>query len=205
MKRAVQILILCKGYMKFWRKKYTMITEINAKLITRAVRESVIDLDGDLVEVGVSIGDSAEVICEAKGNRILHLFDTFTGHPKGWIGKYDLDQQEGKHAADIEAVKKRLNRFQNVFFHKGIFPETAKIIQDGKFCFVNLDTDLYKGTYEGLKFFVPRMVRGGVIIVHDATNIPGVACAIVDFFGKSKIKAKNILLVAGGNQAVIQL
>ena len=36
---------------------------------------------GDLAEVGVYKGGSAKVICEAKGNRRLYLFDTFEGLP----------------------------------------------------------------------------------------------------------------------------
>ena len=34
-------------------------------------------LEGDMAEVGVYRGASAKLICEAKGNRKLHLFDTF--------------------------------------------------------------------------------------------------------------------------------
>ena len=34
-------------------------------------------LSGDIAEVGVYRGGSAMIICEAKGNKKLHLFDTF--------------------------------------------------------------------------------------------------------------------------------
>jgi len=36
-------------------------------------------LEGDMAEVGVYRGSSARLICEAKGNRKLQLFDTFDG------------------------------------------------------------------------------------------------------------------------------
>ena len=59
--------------MRFWHKKqYTMITRENAELVANAVRKAVIELDGDLAEVGVNVGDTAEVICENKGVRSLH-------------------------------------------------------------------------------------------------------------------------------------
>src|SRR5689334_9943153 len=32
---------------------------------------------GDVAEVGVFRGQSARIICEAKGEKVLHLFDTF--------------------------------------------------------------------------------------------------------------------------------
>ena len=182
-----------------------MLNKSAAKLLAKGVKTSAVQLDGDLAEVGVSVGDSAEVICKAKGNRPLHLFDTFEGHPEGYIGKYDLDQQIGKHRAEMGDVQERLKKYPNVFFYKGIFPETSGPIKDKRFCFVNLDTDLYRATYEGLEFFVPRMVLGGAIVVHDAPGIPGVICAIVDYFEKYPYTAKAINLAKGTNQAVINL
>ena len=47
-----------------------------------------------------------------------------------------------------------------------INPDSAEGINE-KFCFVSLDMDLYKPTLEGLRFFYPLMVQGGIIIVHD--------------------------------------
>ena len=38
---------------------------------------------GDIAEVGVYKGGSAKIICSAKGDRHLHLFDTFAAFP-GW-------------------------------------------------------------------------------------------------------------------------
>ena len=46
-----------------------------------------------------------------------------------------------------------------------------------------LDTDLYEPTYEGLKVFYPKLVKGGVIIVHDynSTQFSGVKKAVKRF------------------------
>jgi O-methyltransferase len=65
---------------------------------------------------------------------------------------------------------------------KGIFPETAKDVND-KFCFVSLDVDLYEPTKEGLKFFYPLLSPGGVIMVHDFNNLnyKGVREAVLEF------------------------
>lgn len=67
-------------------------------------------------------------------------------------------------------------------FHVGYFPESAKGVAD-KFCFVNLDTDLYQSILSGLEFFYPQMVDGGVILIHDFFNakLPGVERAIKDY------------------------
>ncbi len=159
-----------------------------------AVRNRVSKLDGDLAEVGVSVGDTAEVICKAKGIRTLHLFDTWEGHPKGYIGKYDWGQSEGRHKADINEVKKRLKNYPNVNFYQGIFPQdTSHNIKDKKFCFVYLDTDLYKSTYEALDFFAHRMVNSGVILIDDVAGIPGVLCAIEDYCIKHEKEMNELL------------
>ena len=38
---------------------------------------------------------------------------------------------------------------------------------DEKFAFVSLDLDLYKPTFEGLRFFYPKMIKGGCVLIHD--------------------------------------
>ena len=55
---------------------------------------------------------------------------------------------------------------ENCCICKGFFPESAKGVED-TFLFVNLDADLYAPTLAGLEFFYPRMVKGGIILVHD--------------------------------------
>jgi hypothetical protein len=179
-----------------------MITEENADTIKECVLET-LNLDGDIAEVGVSIGDSAEVICQNKKRKKFHLFDTFEGHPDT-IGVYDIGQTVGRHRAEIKDVKKRLRKYSNLKFYKGVFPETAKPIEKRKFCFVNLDTDLQKGTYDGLEFFFPRMVKGGIILIHDIQGIAGVMVAVVDYFEKYH-KGEEISCEIINNQGIIKL
>lgn len=54
------------------------------------------DVPGALAEVGVFRGGTARVICEAKGERTLHLFDTFEGLPEP--GTMDDQFREGEYA-----------------------------------------------------------------------------------------------------------
>ena len=45
-----------------------------------------------------------------------------------------------------------------------------------------MDADLYNPTKAGLEFFYPRLVPGGVIIVHDYNpDWPGIMKAVNDF------------------------
>ncbi|MCI9122396.1 MAG: hypothetical protein HFG00_12935, partial [Oscillibacter sp.] len=73
--------------------------------------------------------------------------------------------------------------------HKGYFPESAAGLNE-KFCFVNLDLDLYDPTYQGLWFFQDKMTDSGVILVHDyyslydAGEYKGVRAAVDRFFSE---------------------
>jgi O-methyltransferase len=138
-------------------------------------------LAGDLAEVGVNRGGSAKLICEAKGSRDLHLFDTFAGLPPP--GDHDRGTVfwEGQFAATQESVQRYLARYPNVHFHKGLFPATADPIMNLQFCFVHLDVDFYEGTRAGLEIFYPRMVPGGVLMSHDY-DAAGVRRAVDEFF-----------------------
>jgi len=143
--------------------------------------QSTNNLEGDLAEVGVYKGSSAKLICEAKGKKILHLFDTFEGLPKPTKIDHNF-MHEKKYAADLDLVKSYLSSYKNVFFYPGLFPKTAELVKNKSFAFVHLDVDLYRSTLDCLKFFYPRMVKGGIILSHDYSTLEGVKKAFDEFF-----------------------
>lgn len=155
---------------------------------------------GDIAEVGVYKGGSAKVICEAKGNKPLHLFDTFEGIPK--VDEIDtLHFYKGEFAASLEDVKNYLKKYKNVYFYKGVFPSTAEPVKDKKFSFVHLDVDTYRSTMDCLEFFYPRMNKGGIIISHDYDFALGVRKACDEFF---KDKPEPIIKMSmSGSQCLI--
>ena len=142
-------------------------------------------LPGDLAELGVYRGGSAKLIATLKGDKSLHLFDTFAGMP---AVRPDLDRHRAGDFADtsLEAVQRYLNEFSRVFFHKGFFPDSARELAQTptQFSFVHLDVDIYESTRAGLGFFYPRMVKGAVILSHDYRSLgcPGVKRAFDEFF-----------------------
>jgi hypothetical protein len=153
-------------------------TEI-AQLYTAVV--AALKVEGDLAEVGVYRGRSARLLCELKGERTLHLFDTFGGLPKTNT-KDDFAMLENMYAADLKSVQEYLKAYKAVEYYPGLFPDTSAPVRDRRFAFVNLDVDLYSGTFEGLKFFYPRMTTGGIILVHDYSTLVGVTKAVDEFF-----------------------
>lgn len=138
-------------------------------------------LNGDFAEVGVFLGRSAKVICEAKGDGFFYLFESFEGLPK----PESVDSgsmHEKMYTTSLNLVKQYLAGYKNVIFYPGNFPETAEPVKSKLFAFVHLDVDLHQGTLDCLRFFYNRMVRGGIILSHDYSSLVGVKKAFDEFF-----------------------
>jgi hypothetical protein len=125
-------------------------------------------------------GRFSKVISQYFPDRKLYLFDTFEGFDSRDVecdikNNYTSNIREGLYAVSktVDEIIDSLPNPQNAIVRKGYFPETAFGIDD-KFVFVNLDFDLYQPTIEGLRYFYPRLVKGGVILVHDYFNAPGI-------------------------------
>lgn len=136
-------------------------------------------LGGDMAEVGVYRGASARLICEVKGAKPLHLFDTFEGLPE--TGAEDPLFKEKSFSAGLERVRSYLAGHDGLQFHQGLFPATAGPVEDRTFCFVHLDVDLYQSTRDAIEFFYPRMVTGGAILSHDYAQAQGVRRAFDEY------------------------
>ena len=133
-------------------------------------------LEGDMAEVGVGDGGSSRLIAKAKGPRPLHLFDTFRGLPN----PCELDGHHFEHgmfASQHSTVRDLFANDGMVIIHAGLFAETCDNVSERRFSFVHLDGDLYDTTLQALDFFYPRLVRQGIILIHDI-NCPGVQRAI---------------------------
>jgi hypothetical protein len=83
----------------------------------------------------------------------------------------------------LESVRDFLKDCTNVRFYPGLFPKTACDIKNERFCFVNIDVDIYSSTKDCLDFFYPRMVSGGVMAFDDYKwkHCAGVKKAIDEF------------------------
>lgn len=72
---------------------------------------------------------------------------------------------------------------EEVIIRQGYVPESLAGVED-EFCFVNLDMDVYVPMLEGLRFFYPRMVNDGIILLHDYYSrriFTGVESAVYDY------------------------
>ncbi|WP_027185078.1 TylF/MycF/NovP-related O-methyltransferase [Desulfovibrio inopinatus] len=142
------------------------------KMLAQEVKDR--SIDGALAELGVYQGAFAAEMNRLFPDRKLYLFDTFSGFDQRDV---DIEQEQRFSRATtenftdttIEMVRQRLPFPEQAIFKAGYFPETAAGIDD-HFAIVSLDADLYKPLYKGLKFFYPRLSRGGCLIIHDYNN-----------------------------------
>lgn len=120
-------------------------------------------INGDFAELGVWRGETSRFLHLCAPDRVLHLFDTFSGFPK----RLTDDSPDRFDDTSLDLVKQRIADTRNVVFHAGFFPATTDGLELNGFALVVLDADCYQSTLSGLQFFYPRMVTGGYVFLHD--------------------------------------
>lgn len=162
-----------------------LMCDASALCIQACVRAA-LRLDGDMAEAGVLMGGSARLICEAKGDTLLHLFDVFeTLQSPANTPRVPDEAELRAHFGDVHGCRAHVERllapYAGVRVHPGIFPETTVGLEDARFSFVHIDMDLPKSIWDALLFFRPRMVAGGIMIGDDY-NDPGVRRTFAEYF-----------------------
>ena len=178
------------------------------RLLAEQTRER--SVCGSCAELGVYQGAFAAEINRLFPDRTMYLFDTFEGFDEQdlkterMIGGRNAHAQPGVFSdTSVARVIDRLPHPEKVYVCKGRFPEsmrsgaksaaaedvrTEKDLREEMFAAISLDTDLYEPTLSGLRFFYPRLVPGGFILIHDynSAQYPGVhraACEFADSAG----------------------
>ena len=166
------------------------------RLCTDQIKER--GIDGACAEVGVYKGEFAKYINRFMPDRKLYLFDTFKGFGNQNI--LDIEKQKSSLALDdfcdttIKEVLKKMKFPEKCMVCEGYFPQTAENIED-KFALVSLDADLYEPILSGLKYFYPKLAKGGYIFVHDFGGYrwPGVKMAVNEYCKQHNIPIVPIL------------
>lgn len=163
-----------------------------------------LDREASVAEAGVFQGDFAKYINQYFPDRKLYLFDTFEGFAAKDIALEESHDYSRAQTADyantsLELVRQKMLYPEQCIFKAGYFPDTARGVEE-RFCFVNLDLDLYQPTLEGLRWFEDRMVKGGVILIHDyfADNFRGVRHAVDEYMSNKKGKELYLMPIGDG-------
>jgi O-methyltransferase len=159
-------------------------------------------LDADFAECGCWKGHSSFIISTLLSKHgfknQFHIFDSF----EGGLSDKTLEDKNERYEQSTEEVsrekvmfqsleenvRKVLSEFDFVKLYKGWIPERFGEIRDRKFSFVHIDVDLYGPTQGSLKFFFPKLVNGGSIVIDDygVTQFPGCKKAVDEFLNQNE-------------------
>lgn len=147
------------------------------------IRNASIIPPGLICEVGVYKGGSLKLLAETFPDRQVWGFDTFEGLPKEqWLESEPHKSGEFSDTS-LQSVRNFINA-DNVHLVAGLFPDSVEGCGDiKKIALAHIDTDFYLSVKACIEWFLPRMVKGGIIVFDDYNwpNCPGVKKAIEDF------------------------
>ena len=161
-----------------------------------------VGVPGAAAELGVYRGFFARCINQLLPERNLYLFDSFEGFTE------DANASESFQAAHanttIEKVLAILPYPEKVIVKPGFFPESLGGLEE-QFCLVSLDVDFYQTTLDGLRYFWPRLEKGGYLLLHDwgSPKLPGVAKALQDFERENGCRIPAIPLCDVGGSLIL--
>jgi hypothetical protein len=159
------------------RARAPVLVQDSAALVIVACARAAASLGGSMAEAGVYRGGTARLICQVKGGARLHLFDVFdTLQGSVPTRTSEVEQEVRDHFGSVHGcvadVRALLAPYERVELHPGLFPDSARHLEDERFSFVHLDLDLERGTMDALEFFFPRLLLGGVLLADDFHTEP---------------------------------
>lgn len=182
------------------------------EFVARELKER--NIPGELAELGVFRGMFSSLINEKFPNKKLYLFDTFEGFNEQEFKEEQQKNRCGQGDAFFDvhketSVKIMLSNMphpESCIIFKGLFPNTiTPSVEKERFSFVSIDVDFEESTYQGLKFFYPRLSDNGYIFIHDYTThyLEGVKEAVMRYEKDSQILLKKVPLADRGGTLVI--
>ena len=187
--------------------KNDQVTDKETAEILRLAKEALLT-EGDFVEMGCYKGDTSLLLAEVLRNasaiddkegalvekvvqksvKKLWIYDSFEGLPEK--SEFDesvlgVDFKGGELFVTKREVKERFLRagLPVPVIRKGWFSELTEKDMPEKIAFSFLDGDFYESIRDSLRLVAPRMMKGGILVVHDYSNpaLPGVKKAVDEF------------------------
>ncbi|WP_208999402.1 TylF/MycF/NovP-related O-methyltransferase [Roseibium sediminis] len=193
------------GY--FW---FSDPTRLNKALAQYELYKKIVDLPGDILELGVFKGlsllrfASFRNCLEDQSSRKIIGFDTFgyfptekltTSEDLDFIHSYVASAGVGLSVEELEDVLRGKN-FLNVDLVKGnVFETIPTYLEDNpatRIALLHLDMDVLEPTAFALEHLYDRVVSGGVIIFDDYQAVAGATIAIDRFIADKGLQLKKL-------------
>ena len=163
-----------------------------------------LSVPGDFLEAGVYRGGTARLLRllldGERGERKLHLFDTFAGMPET-DPERDLHKAQDFADTSVSAVSAFVGTEPWLEYHPGFIPDSFRGHEQRRFAFAHVDVDIYRSIYDCCEFIYPRLNNGGLMLFDDygVASCPGARAAVDAFFADKP----EVPLVLGTGQAVV--
>jgi len=175
------------------------------KFVLFSIAKSISKINGDIVECGVLRGHSSFLMLQANidNNKKFFGFDSFQGlstpgSNDSIKNNYSFKWKENDLSTPETIAKNNLDIFKDRYhLFKGWIPDKFCEIEEQSFSLIHIDVDLYQPTLDSIKFFWPRLNKGGVLVCDDYgfETCPGAKKAMDEFF--SSIDMSIIHLTTG--------
>lgn len=157
---------------------------------------------GAAAELGVYKGFFARCINQLLSDRTLYLFDSFAGFAPEAC---PAEAFQAAHAnTAVDRVLSVMPHPEQVVVKPGFFPGSLNGLEE-RFCLVSLDVDFYQTTLDGLRYFWPRLEKGGYLMLHDwgSPKLPEVGAALFRYEQEIGKKIPGIPLSDVGGTLVL--
>ncbi len=170
--------------------KELQIPNRETELLLAELRKT-LNITGDVVEFGCYEGDTSILLAGELRNqpdKWLYLYDSFEGLPEKSIEDKSADGwrfKAGELKASPDTVRHKFRKYAlpDPVIVKGWFDQIEDSDLPSQISFALLDGDFYDSIKTSLELVAPRMVDGGIIVVHDYRNasLPGSGKAVNEF------------------------
>lgn len=152
------------------------------------------NIPGDFCEAGCAWGAHGLIMNECAKGQKVYLFDSFEGIPTHsdedieWTGAHGKGENDPRKSGGItvcrlddvkETMLKEVASLDNFVFVEGWFADTFPKLTDEKFSVLRLDGDLYSSYMDCFQYLLPRLQKGGWLIIDDY-QLSGARKAIID-------------------------
>ena len=176
--------------------KNDQVSEKETEKIIKLAREALL-VEGDYVEMGCYKGDTSLLLAEVlreyndsleKPVKKLWIYDSFEGLPEKSTNDSSVLGEHFK-GGELYVTKREVkSRFLKAglpvpVIKKAWFSELSVDDLPVSIAFAFLDGDFYESIKDSLKLVVPKMMKDGVLVVHDYSNpaLPGVRKAVDEY------------------------
>jgi O-methyltransferase len=173
--------------------KELQIPNREAELVLNELRQT-LDLSGDVVEFGCYEGDTSVLLADVlreQPDKWLYLYDSFEGLPEKTAEDKSADGWRFRACelkASPDTVRSKFKKYDlpEPVIVKGWFDQLDNSDLPESVSFALLDGDFYNSIKTSLELVAPRIVSGGIIVVHDYRNarLPGSGRAVNEFLGE---------------------